>query len=75
MGMLRLGWVVMIEEYESHTSRIYRVICHADWPASDRGCSGSGPMGSSPSEAADLAIEAGWELIGECWVCPAHTGE
>jgi hypothetical protein len=64
----------MIEEYESHMSRIYRVICLADWPASDRGCSGSSPRAFSPEEAANLAIEAGWELIGERWVCPAHTG-
>ena len=62
----------MGDEYEVRTTRIYRVICRAVWPASERGCSGSGPMGGSPSEAAELAIAEGWQKINWRWACPAH---
>ena len=62
----------MSDWYEARTTRTYRIICQACWPASGRGCSGTGPWAGSPSEAADLAREAGWEIIDGRWVCPAH---
>jgi hypothetical protein len=59
-------------EYEVYKTRTCRVVCQANWPASDRGCSGSGPRGESPDEAEDLALLKGWERIDGRWVCPAH---
>ena len=57
-------------ERETHTT--YRVVCRADWEASPRGCYGCGPRAGSRDEAADLALEQGWDLFQGRWVCPAH---
>ena len=62
----------MGDEYEVRTTRIYRVVCRADWPASARGCSVTGPRASSPDEADELALAAGWEKRDWRWACPAH---
>ena len=58
--------------YEICKVTMYRVVCQANWPASDMGCSGNGPRAFSPEEAASLALEKGWDLIAGRWVCPAH---
>ena len=59
-------------DYEVYTIRTYRVVCQANWPIDGRGCWGNGPRAFSPEEAADLALEKGWERIDGRWVCPAH---
>jgi hypothetical protein len=50
----------------------YRVRCTAQWMASPTGCSGLGPVGDTPEDAIEAAIEAGWD-IDEQAVCPAHV--
>jgi len=58
--------------YEVCRVNMYRITCQANWPASDRGCSCSGPRAFTPEKAAVLALEKGWDLIAGRWVCPAH---
>jgi len=59
-------------DYEVYTTRTYRVVCQADWTIDGRGCSGCGPRGCTPGKAADLALEEGWEMIKDRWICPKH---
>ena len=65
----------MMAQFEITQVSHYRLLCRAAWVSDEHGCSGSGPIGYSKSEARELAEEHGWRLIeGEgVWACPAHA--
>jgi hypothetical protein len=62
----------MIEYLEERLVKLYRVRCTAEWEASPRGCSGSGPWAETESEAIYAAEDRGWCRSDKSWICPSH---